>query len=167
MRAPETRLELRVWSNISAVTLAAACLLLPCGPAEAPPGALRVCAEADNLPFSNVRREGFENRIAELVGREVGAELVYVWWTRRPLAPWTGSSEPDCDLILGVPHGGATALTTRPYFGARSIAVGPGDARLRDLLDSVLQANHDEIRRIVSGAPRAFAPVLSARLTTD
>src|SRR4051812_38374510 len=44
---------------------------------------LRVCADPNNLPFSNQAEEGFENRIAELVAQELGAKLDYVWWAQR------------------------------------------------------------------------------------
>ena len=44
---------------------------------------LRVCADPNNLPYSNERQQGFENRIAELVAREMKAELRYVWWAQR------------------------------------------------------------------------------------
>src|SRR5213596_201101 len=44
------------------------------------PKALRVCADPDNLPFSNERLEGFENKIAALVAQDLGAALSYTWW---------------------------------------------------------------------------------------
>src|SRR5688500_16593837 len=47
------------------------------------PRVLRVCADPNNLPFSNEKQEGFENRIAELVAREMRAELRYTWWAQR------------------------------------------------------------------------------------
>src|SRR5687768_12306410 len=50
-------------------------------PARSP--ALRVCADPNNLPFSNQHREGFENRVAELLARELGARLEYTWWAQR------------------------------------------------------------------------------------
>ena len=33
---------------------------------------LRVCADPSNLPFSNEKGEGFENEIAELLGKKLG-----------------------------------------------------------------------------------------------
>src|ERR1051325_6990394 len=44
---------------------------------------LRVCADPNNLPFSNERLEGFENKIAELLGNEMGATVKYTWWAQR------------------------------------------------------------------------------------
>ena len=43
----------------------------------------RVCADPENLPFSNQKLEGFENKIAELFAKEFGAPLTYVWWGQR------------------------------------------------------------------------------------
>src|SRR4051812_40879716 len=44
---------------------------------------LRVAADPNNLPFSNERREGFENRIAELVARDLGLTVEYAWRAQR------------------------------------------------------------------------------------
>ena len=44
---------------------------------------LCVCADPNNLPFSNDRGEGFENKIAELVAREMNAKLEYTWHAQR------------------------------------------------------------------------------------
>src|ERR1043166_7575848 len=51
-------------------------------PAPIPP-LLRVCADPNNLPFSNQRGEGFENRLAELIAHDLGAKLEYTWWSQR------------------------------------------------------------------------------------
>jgi mxaJ protein len=59
----------------------AAVLLAACAAANA--RELRVCADPNNLPFSNSRAEGFENKVAELVARELGAKLEYTWWAQR------------------------------------------------------------------------------------
>jgi mxaJ protein len=47
---------------------------------------LRVCADPNNLPFSNQRQGGFENRIAAILARELGADLEYTWWARSAVA---------------------------------------------------------------------------------
>ena len=77
-----------------------ALLLLGAAPAPAP---LRVCADPNNLPFSNARGEGFENRIAELLARELGTRVEYTWWAqRRGLVRHTLAAG-ACDLLVGVP----------------------------------------------------------------
>src|SRR5215213_8809089 len=45
-----------------------------------PAGVLRVCADPNNLPFSNERLEGFENKIAELLAHDLGERVEYTWW---------------------------------------------------------------------------------------
>ena len=52
-------------------------------PQDAARGVLRVCADPNNLPFSNERGEGFENRLAEMVAADLGVSLQYAWWPQR------------------------------------------------------------------------------------
>src|SRR4051812_9183878 len=44
---------------------------------------LRVTSDPNNLPFSNEKREGFENKLADLIAKELGAELRYSWRAQR------------------------------------------------------------------------------------
>src|SRR5690606_16668188 len=64
---------------------------------------LRVCADPNNLPYSNERQEGFENKIAELIARELGATLSYTWWPQRRGFVRNTLREQKCDLVMGVP----------------------------------------------------------------
>lgn len=84
--------------------------------AQSSPRVLRVCADPNNLPFSNERREGFENRIAELVAREMKAELRYVWWAQRRGYIRNSLRAGLCDLFIGMPTGLDMVLVTRPYY---------------------------------------------------
>ena len=61
--------------------LAFLCLML--GSCTEAPKVLRVCADPNNLPFSNQAGQGFENRIAELVAAELGRDVEWVWWAQR------------------------------------------------------------------------------------
>jgi mxaJ protein len=100
--------------------LAAALALRAPVPATAqgssPARVLRVCADPNNLPFSNERQEGFENRIAELVAREMKAELRYVWWAQRRGYIRNTLRAGLCDLFIGMPTGLDMVLVTRPYY---------------------------------------------------
>ena len=85
--------------------------------------ALRVCADPNDLPFSNARGEGFENRIAELFARELGWELEYTWFPQRMGFIRNTLKKKDpvadryaCDLVMGVPAGFDLAATTAPYY---------------------------------------------------
>ena len=64
---------------------------------------LRVCADPNNLPFSNDKLEGFENRIAELVGDTLDARIEYVWWAQRRGFIRNTLREGLCDVVVGVP----------------------------------------------------------------
>jgi mxaJ protein len=78
--------------------------------------ALRVCADPNNLPFSNQKLEGFENRIAELVAREMNLTVEYTWWAQRRGFIRNTLREGICDVIIGVPTSFELALTTAPYY---------------------------------------------------
>jgi mxaJ protein len=80
------------------------------------PKVLRVCADPNNLPFSNERREGFENRLAELVARDLHATVQYTWWAQRRGYVRNTLKAGRCDVIMGVPTGLGPVLVTRPYY---------------------------------------------------
>ncbi|HXC75822.1 MAG TPA: substrate-binding domain-containing protein [Candidatus Acidoferrum sp.] len=107
----------------------ATALLLPSSGASAQGQAvggdrvLRVCADPNNLPFSNRAGEGFENKIAELMASELGWKLEYTWFpqgvgfirnTLRAREP--NADRYKCDLVPGVPTGFDLASTTKPYY---------------------------------------------------
>jgi mxaJ protein len=77
---------------------------------------LRVCADPNNLPFSNARGEGFENEIAELIAKELGAKLSYVWWAQRRGFIRSTLNAGICDLVIGSALGVEMLRSTRPYY---------------------------------------------------
>jgi mxaJ protein len=81
-----------------------------------PAGVLRVCADPNNLPYSNERREGFENRLAELVAHELGDTVQYTWWAQRRGYIRNTLKARRCNVVMGVPTGLGPVLTTRPYY---------------------------------------------------
>ena len=93
-------------------------------------GSLRVCADPNNLPFSNERGEGFENKLAELLARELGRELTYTWWAQRRGFVRNTLAAGTCDLILGTPAESEMALTTRPYYRSTYVFVTRAAERL-------------------------------------
>jgi len=112
------------------VTLA---ILSACGPARAATNVreLRVCADPNNLPFSNKREQGFENRIAELVARDLNAKLSYVWWAQRRGFVRSTLNENQCDLLIGVPSSFERARTTIPYYRSTYVFVTRADTHLK------------------------------------
>src|SRR5689334_6486413 len=101
-------------------------------------GEFRVCAEPDNLPFSRRDESGFENRIARLVARELGAKLTYVWAPQRRAFVRKTFGAGVCDAWMGVPAGFARMLTTRPYYRSTYIFVY-ADRRLASFDDPNLR----------------------------
>jgi len=91
---------------------------------------LRVCADPNNLPFSNQQGEGFENRIAELVADELAAELSYVWWAQRRGFIRNTLAAGACDLVIGVPAGYEPVETTAAYYRSAYVYVYRADRRL-------------------------------------
>src|SRR5262245_37037133 len=69
----------------------------------------RVCADPENMPFSNRQMEGFENKIAEVMAQDLGAPVKYIWWgQRRGFIRNTMNAtlqEGRCDVVIGVPKG--------------------------------------------------------------
>ena len=105
------------WTSIVLPLLAAALT----SPARAQaPGGLRVCADPNNLPFTNRRMEGFENRIADLLARDMRARLSYTWWAQRRGFFRITLKAGLCDVVLGVPAGFEMAATTRARIPWRS-----------------------------------------------
>ena len=109
--------------------------------ASAPRRALRVCADPNNLPFSNDRGEGFENKLAELVAREMGVEVHYTWWAQRRGFVRHTLSAGTCDVIMGVPSSFELARPTRPYYRSSYVFVYPRGRGLdiRSLDDPILR----------------------------
>jgi len=91
---------------------------------------LRVCSDPNNLPFSNQRREGFENRIAELLANEMNAKLEYYWFAQRRGFVRNTLNAHKCDVIIGVPSSFDLALTTRPYYRSTYVFVTRRDRKL-------------------------------------
>src|SRR4030081_755396 len=81
-----------------------------------PQSVLRVCADPNNLPFSNQRQEGFENRVAEILAKDMGARLEYTWWPQRRGFVRNTLRARRCDVMPGVAFGYELVLTTKPYY---------------------------------------------------
>jgi len=84
---------------------------------------LKVCADPELMPFSNKKEEGMENKIAELLAKELGAELKYEWFPQRMgFIRNTLRSEENgvykCDLVMSVPEHFELAATTKPYYAS-------------------------------------------------
>jgi mxaJ protein len=98
--------------------------------AAAPARELRVCADPNNLPYSNAAGEGFENRIMDLVADELDATLKYIWWAQRRGFVRSTLDAGDCDVIAGVASNQEMLGTTQPYYRSSYVFVSRADRRL-------------------------------------
>lgn len=91
---------------------------------------LRLCADPNNLPYSNEKREGFENKLADLIAHDLGREVDYTWWAqRRGFFRMTLKAQ-QCDIVMGVPVSSERALTTDPYYRSTYVFVTRKDRNL-------------------------------------
>jgi len=94
------------------------------------PAPLRVCADPNNMPFSNEKREGFENKIAALVARELGRDLDYFWAPQRRGFIRNTLRAHQCDVVMGVPAHYDLARPTRAYYRSSYVFVSQRDRKL-------------------------------------
>jgi quinoprotein dehydrogenase-associated probable ABC transporter substrate-binding protein len=92
---------------------------------------LRVCADPNNLPFSNDRGEGLENALARLVARELHADLQYTWLPQRRGFVRNTLNARKCDVMMEVPAGYGRTLSTNPYYRSTYVFVTRKDRHLR------------------------------------
>ncbi|NOT12822.1 MAG: methanol oxidation system protein MoxJ [Methylococcaceae bacterium] len=77
---------------------------------------LKVCAAEDEMPYSNQKGEGFENKLAQLIGKQLNRKVEYVFWTDPRYYIRDFLEKGQCDLTLGVDKGDPRVLTTKPYY---------------------------------------------------
>jgi mxaJ protein len=80
------------------------------------PGVLRVCADPDNMPLSNQKGEGYEQKIAELIAKEWNSKIEYAWWPVRRGFFSRALNGRYCDVAIEAPAGLDMAGVTKPYF---------------------------------------------------
>jgi len=95
------------------------------------PDHLRVCADPDNLPYSNEKGEGFENKIAELLAKEMHRPLLYTWHTMSGSFFHDTLDAKACDLVVGLPAGLSAVLSTNPYYRITYVMVYRKDSGLK------------------------------------
>ncbi|WP_343713492.1 substrate-binding domain-containing protein [Inquilinus sp.] len=141
----------------------AAFAVLPALPLRAEPprpeaidrSTLRVCADPANLPFSNDKGEGFENRIAELLAQKLGVPVRYTWYPNSTGFLRMTLRARRCDLVMGIVAGADLVQNTNPYYRSGYVLVTRRDDHLADvtsLADPRLQPLH---LGITAGTPPA------------
>ncbi len=91
---------------------------------------LRVCADPNNLPYSNEQRQGFENKIAELIGHDLNRPVTYFWFPQREKFFKSTLNRGVCDVVMGVPVGFDEAETTTPYYRSAYVFITRRDRGL-------------------------------------
>jgi mxaJ protein len=99
------------------LAVVSALLCIPAGPAQADaPKQLRVCGDPNNLPFSNEKLEGIENKIADVIAKDLGMTVAYTWWPHQRGLVKRVLNTRRCDVLLGIPRGYDPVLWTKPYY---------------------------------------------------
>lgn len=91
---------------------------------------LRVCADGNNLPFSNKAQQGFENKLAELLAQQMNAKLTYSWVRENSKFVQRSLLMGTCDVVLGLPTGFPKVLLTQPYYTCTWVFVTRKDKHL-------------------------------------
>src|SRR5205814_5649451 len=78
------------------------------------PKVLRVCSDPRNMPFSNEKGEGFENKIAELLAKKLGKGLAYTWYPQATGFVRNTLGAHKCDVVMGFPQGNDIVQSTNP-----------------------------------------------------
>jgi quinoprotein dehydrogenase-associated probable ABC transporter substrate-binding protein len=119
------------------------------------PNVLRVCADPSNLPFSNEKGEGFENKVSELLASKLAKKLAYVWYPQSTGFVRNTLGAHRCDLIPGFPQGDELVQSTNPYYRTAYALVFKPGAGL-DGVDTLGDPRLKEKRvGIVAGTPPA------------
>src|SRR3989449_7255374 len=143
-------------------------------PGQAASAAFRVCADPNNLPYSNDKLEGFENKIAALFAKDLGTTATYTWWPDRRGFIRNTLRANQCDVVIGVPNGYDQVRWTTPYYRSSYafVFVKEGKFRVRSWDDERLR--HARIG-VIAATPPADAlikkdlmgNVAAYRLTID
>ncbi|HEX6808809.1 MAG TPA: substrate-binding domain-containing protein [Gemmatimonadaceae bacterium] len=91
---------------------------------------LRVCGDPENMPFSDQKAQGFENKIADVIAGALGDSVVYTWWPHRRGFVRNTLSAGECDVVMGVPAGYDPVATTDPYYRSTYYIVTRTDRHL-------------------------------------
>ncbi len=93
-------------------------------------GQFRVCADPNALPYSNNAREGFENKLAELIAGDFKATAVFTWYPQRRGFVRNTLKDNQCDIVMGVPSTLDLVLTSIPYYRSSYVFIYRKDRNL-------------------------------------
>jgi len=136
----------RAWLSLplGVASLGVASVIFPQGEvadARAAENVLRVCGDPNNMPFSNEKLEGIENKIAAVLAQDLGWHVEYVWWPhQRGLVKRVLNTE-RCDVLVGIPKGYDLVGWTKPYYRTGYVITYRKDrvAQVRSMDDPALR----------------------------
>jgi quinoprotein dehydrogenase-associated probable ABC transporter substrate-binding protein len=114
---------------------------------------LRVCADPANMPFSNQKGEGFENKIADIVGEALGIAVEYTWFPQATGFIRRTLFAKACDVVIGFAQGDELVLNTNHYYRSTYAMLyrkGSGLDGVNSLADPKLKGKHIGI---IAGTP--------------
>jgi quinoprotein dehydrogenase-associated probable ABC transporter substrate-binding protein len=94
---------------------------------------LRVCADPNNLPYSDQQQRGFENQLAAMIATDLGMQVTYTWFPQRGSFFRKTLDAGKCDVVMGVPAGMKEIATTQPYYRSGYVFVSRRDRHLNIL----------------------------------
>lgn len=166
---------LSIWSPLvrivaSFIAIAASLgLLLPViALADSADKVLRVCADPNNMPLSNQKQEGYENKIAELFAKELGWKLEYTWFPQRMgfIRNTLRAKDPNsdgykCDLVMVWATGAELVATTKPYLRSSFAMVYVKGTGLDSIAtpDDLLKLPPEQLAKLRLGAFAQSSPV--------
>jgi quinoprotein dehydrogenase-associated probable ABC transporter substrate-binding protein len=115
--------------------------------------ALRVCADPANLPFSNDKGEGFENKIAEIVAQEFKIPVEYTWFPQATGFIRQTLFAKRCDVVIGYAQGDELVLNTNHYYRSVYALVYPAGGALDGVVTLRDPRLKDKRIGVVAGTP--------------
>ena len=131
------------WRRGFCVTVSAATMMIA---AAADAATLRVCADPNNLPFSDQAGGGFENKIVGLIARDLGSTVDYTWWAQRRGYVRHTLKADICDIWPGVASGAEMMTSTRPYYRSSYVFVTRADRGLH-----IASFDDPQLRKLIIG----------------
>lgn len=135
--------------RLFSASLFAVTLLLAASNDEKPSSPLlRVCADPNNLPFSDNKGDGFENKLADMLAKDMSRAVSYTWWAQRRGFIRNTLNAGQCDVVIGVPAHYDLVETSAPYYRSGYVFVTREDRRL-----DVASLRDPRLQRLKVGVP--------------
>jgi ABC-type amino acid transport substrate-binding protein len=160
--------------KIMRMALATSTLLLTASAYAAPTEALRICADPGNMPLSNTSREGFQNKIADVIAEAMGRHTTYFYrpYLERGLTRQTFKNN-SCDVLMGMSPEAERMITSTPVYRTTFVLASRADRnydfkdlddpRLKELTVGVFQhsATRTELMEHAVNGPNVKLHIIS------